>query len=127
MVTAAAGVRTRVQAALVAVGACQDEAAMAGVTRLREGRRGVDGIAAPKDVSRVEKLHVGHRLWRHGDGKNSSGYYGNTGFFVWCVCVCVCLHLYIYIRLVYKTNIHIIVHSGVKVMNLEVKGRKYVF
>lgn len=57
-----AGTRTRVEAALVAVGARQDEAAMAGVTRLREGRGGVDGVAPAEDVRRVEELHVGHRL-----------------------------------------------------------------
>lgn len=54
----AAGTRTRVEAALVAVGTRQDEAAMAGVTRLREGRRGVDGVAAAEDISGVEELHV---------------------------------------------------------------------
>lgn len=56
--------RTCVEAALVAVGARQDEAPMASVTRLREGRRGVDGVAAAEDVRGVEELHVGHRLWR---------------------------------------------------------------
>lgn len=71
--------RTRVQAALVAVGTCQDEAAMAGVTGLREGGRGVDGVAAAQDVGGVQELHVGHCLRRHGGWeRNSSGHYGNV-------------------------------------------------
>lgn len=78
-----AGTRTRVEAALVAVGARQDEAAMAGVPGLREGRGGVDGVAPAEDVSGVEELHVGHRLWRHGGVQINTSYrhYGNSFVF----------------------------------------------
>lgn len=57
---------TRVQAALVAVGSAQTQAAVAGVTRLREGRGGVDGVSpATQRVGGIQELGVGHRLWTH--------------------------------------------------------------
>lgn len=58
---------TCVQAALVAVGAAQAEAPVAGVTRLAEGRGGVDGVPpAPQHVGRVQELGVGHGLQKVG-------------------------------------------------------------
>lgn len=81
-----AGSHTCVKAALVAVGARQDEAAMAGVTGLGEGRRGVDGVAPAQDISGVEELHVGHRLQRHQGAELILCHYGNS--FSPCVCVC---------------------------------------
>lgn len=54
---------TCVDAALVAVGSAQTEAAVAGVARLREGRRGVDGVpSTAQHVGGIQELGVGHRL-----------------------------------------------------------------
>lgn len=54
---------TCVQAALVAVGAAQTEAPVAGVTRLDEGRGGVYGVPpAPQHVGRIQELGVGDGL-----------------------------------------------------------------
>lgn len=54
---------TCVQAALVAVGAAQTEAPVAGVPRLGEGRGGVDGVPpAPQHVGGVQELGVGDGL-----------------------------------------------------------------
>lgn len=55
---------TCVQAALVAVGPAQTEAAVAGVTRLREGRSGVDGVSTTtQHICGIQELGVGHSLW----------------------------------------------------------------
>lgn len=52
-----------IQAALVAVGPAQAEAAVAGVTRLREGRGGVDGVPpTTQDVGGIQELGIGHGL-----------------------------------------------------------------
>lgn len=54
---------TCVQAALVAVGAAQAQAAVAGVARLDEGGGGVDGVPpAPQHVGGIEELGVGDGL-----------------------------------------------------------------
>lgn len=54
---------TCVQAALVAVGAAQTEAPVAGVARLGEGRGGVDGVPpAPQHVGGIQELGVGDGL-----------------------------------------------------------------
>lgn len=54
---------TCVQAALVAVGAGQTQVAVAGVTRLGEGRGGVDGVPpASQHVGRIQELGVGDGL-----------------------------------------------------------------
>lgn len=61
------GPPTCVQAALVAVGAAQTEAAVAGVAALGEGRGGVDGVPpAAQHVSGIEELGVGHSLRKEG-------------------------------------------------------------
>lgn len=62
-VTVMFGRLTCVQAALVAVGAAQTEAAVAGVTGLGEGRGGVDGVPPPpKHVGGIQELGVGDGL-----------------------------------------------------------------
>lgn len=54
---------TCVQAALVAAGTAQTEAPVAGVTRLGEGRGGVDGVPpAPQHVGGIQELGVGDGL-----------------------------------------------------------------
>lgn len=54
---------TCVQAALVAVGAAQTQAPVAGVPRLGEGRGGVDGVPpAPQHVGGIQELGVGDGL-----------------------------------------------------------------
>lgn len=54
---------TCVQAALVAVGAAQTQAAVAGVPRLDEGRGGVDGVPpASQHVGGIQELGVGDGL-----------------------------------------------------------------
>lgn len=54
---------TCVQAALVAVGPAQTEAAMARVSRLGEGGRGVDGVpSTAQNICGIQELGVGNSL-----------------------------------------------------------------
>lgn len=54
---------TCVQAALVAIGSAQTEAAVTRISRLREGRRGVNGVpSTAQNISGIQELGVGNGL-----------------------------------------------------------------
>lgn len=82
---------TCVQAALVAVGAAQTEAAVAGITRLGKGRGGIDGVPpAPQHVGRIQELGVGDGLQTVGHNFKTWSKIQPFKMFVWTgVYVCV--------------------------------------